>query len=191
MNGLVKFAIAAVGGVAIGLFSAQKLINGYGGLFNHQHGPWQIWPTGGAVGSNPYVRAHFLINERLPISQFEVNEFEAGTDNHERQLDANCDYVISGPPPKTRWWSLYVLSQNDQPILATNPKTSTHSGAVVFEPGGRYNINLSLEPKSGNWITPGDDGKFKLIFRYYNPIRSIISQFKLDDLPDIRRGRCK
>ncbi len=191
MNGLVKFAIAAIGGVAIGLFSAQKLINGYEGFFSHQRGPWQIWPTGRAAGSNPYVRAHFLINDRLPISQFEVNEFEASADDQKRPLDANCNYVISGPPPKTRWWSLYTLSKSDQPILVSNPKTSVHSGAIVFEPGGVYKINLSLEPKPGNWITPGDDGTFKLIFRYYNPVRSIISQFKLDDLPGIKRETCK
>ena len=191
MNGLVKFAIAGIGGISIGLISAQKIIGGYEGLFNKSQGPWVSWPTAGTRASNPYVRAHFLIQNRLPISQFEVNELEARTDSNGKSLDRDCTYEISGPAQKARWWSLYTYSnESSGPVGYTQPR-GIGSHNILAKTDGQFIVKLSQQPQTGNWIMPTGGDDLVLVLRHYNPAQSITNQFNFKGLPSIIRKECK
>lgn len=191
MNGLVKFVIAAVGGLGAGLVSAQMLIDGSGDLFSTRDGPWTSWPTAGTRSSNPYVRGHYLTHDRLPISQFEINELEARVDDDGAGLDGNCAYTISGKAPKARWWSIYSFSESNSNLDAFPKRVGINSQQLFFQTDGSYSINLSRTPKTGNWLIPANSGSFVLVLRHYNPGRSIANQFKFDNLPSIKKGECR
>lgn len=173
------------------MFTAHSLIDGYGNLFNKTYGPWTSWPTAGTRSSNPYVRAHYLIHDRLPISQFEVNELEANVDNAGDPLDGNCTYELVGKMPKSRWWSIYSFS-GDRILGATSPgRLGTSSQQVFYQPDGAFKIVLSHEPQTGNWLIPASDSDFTMVLRHYNPGRSISNQFKFENLPSIVKRGCK
>ena len=191
MNGLVKLAISTIAGLGLGVFSAQALIDGYGGFFSVSHGPWTSWPTAGTRSSNPYVRAHYLVHNRLPISQFEINELEARTDDEGDLLDANCTYVVKGLMPKTRWWSLYTFSQQSGERAALPKRAGIGSQQVFYQPDGNFSIKLSNEPQTGNWLIPARGDELVLVLRHYNPSRSITSQFSFENLPTITKGQCR
>lgn len=190
MNGLVKFTIASVLGLALGLISAQKIIGGHKGLFNKQHGPWVNWPTAGTRSSNPYVRAHFLMQNRLPISQFEVTELETTSDSNGKTLDADCSYEISGPTQKARWWSLYTYSTDASPLKLGAQPQSIASRQIISKRGGQFVVKLSRQPQTGNWITPSTGNDLVLVLRHYNPRQSITNQFNFKGLPTILRKEC-
>ena len=191
MNGLVKFAIASIGGIAIGLISAQKIIGGYEGLFNKTQGPWVSWPTAGTRSSNPYVRAHFLTANRLPISQFEVNELEARNDSNGKTLDSDCTYEIAGPAQKTRWWSLYTYSSDGSASTQNIQPAGIGSHNILAKPDGSFVVKLSQQPQTGNWITPTKGDDLVLVLRHYNPAQSITNQFNFKGLPMIIRKDCQ
>ena len=191
MNGLIKFTIASVFGLAVGLISAQKIIGGYEGLFNKRHGPWVNWPTAGTRSSNPYVRAHFLTQNRLPISQFEVTELEAKIDSNGKTLDADCSYEISGPAQKARWWSLYTYSDNASVQGEGEQRQSIASEQLVTKSNGQFIVKLSRQPQTGNWISPSMGDNLVLVLRHYNPRQSITNQFNFKGLPTIVRKECQ
>ncbi len=191
MNGLVKFAIASIGGIAIGLISAQKVIGGYGGMFIKTQGPWVSWPTAGTRSSNPYVRAHFLTQHRLPISQFEINELEARTDSNGKALDSDCNYEISGPAQKARWWSLYTYSGERSARTQDAQPAGIGSHNILAKTDGHFTVKLSQQPQTGNWITPVKGGDLVLVLRLYNPAQSITNQFNFKGLPMIIRKDCQ
>ena len=191
MNGLVKFAIASIGGLAIGLISAQKVIGGYQGLFNKTQGPWVSWPTAGTRSSNPYVRAHFLTQNRLPISQFEINELEARTDSNGKTLDSDCNYEISGPAQKARWWSLYTYTKDGSGRAQNAQPTGIGSNNILSKPDGNFTVKLSQQPQTGNWIIPAKGNDLVLVLRLYNPAQSITNQFNFKGLPMIIRKDCQ
>ncbi len=175
----------------MGVFSAQSLIDGYGNLFNTSYGPWMSWPTAGTRSSNPYVRAHFLVQDRLPISQFEVSELEALVDNKGEDLNGNCTYEITGLTPKAQWWSVFTFSRNTGPGDLLPNRTGINSQQVIYQPDGSFKITLSSEPQPGNWIVPADGGDVVLVLRHYNPGRSIASQGKFENLPTITKRGCR
>ena len=183
--------MASVAGLGIGVFTAQSLIDGYGNLFNRTYGPWVSWPAAGTRSSNPYVRAHYLTHDRLPISQYEVNELEARADSSGQALDGNCTYEITGQNPKTRWWSIYTFAGDQSVPTTLASRLGTNSQKVLYEDDGSFKLTLSNEPQTGNWLVPANDGKFVLVLRHYNPGRSIANQFKFENLPSIKRKGCR
>jgi hypothetical protein len=189
VNSLVKFAVVSIGGLALGLISAQQIIDGYGSFFTKQSGPWTSWPSAGTRSSNPYVRAHFLTHDRLPVSQFETTEFETTTDSNGRTLDANCTYEITGPMPKTRWWSLYSYASDSRDRNIA--RTSTNSQQVLTDADGKFRIYMSLDPQTGNWIVPAGESDLVIVLRHYNPVQSITNQFSFEGLPGIIRKDCQ
>lgn len=191
MNNLVKFAVSSIAGLGLGVISAQALIDGYGSFFSKNHGPWTSWPTAGTRSSNPYVRAHYLIHNRLPISQFEINELEARVDDAGAPLDANCTYEIKGLMPKARWWSLYTFSQESAHQTALPKRAGIGSQQVFYHQDGSFRIMLSTEPQTGNWLVPAGSDDLVIVLRHYNPGRSITNQFSFSNLPTITRGRCR
>jgi len=191
LNSLVKFAVSSIAGLGLGVISAQMLIDGYGSFFTASHGPWVSWPTAGTRSSNPYVRAHYLVHDRLPISQFEINELEARVDSQGKPLDGNCTYEIDGVMPKTRWWSLYTFSQESSSRQTLPKRAGIGSQQIFYQNDGRFKIKLSNEPQTGNWLVPAGTDGLVIVLRHYNPTRSITNQFNFDKLPTITRGNCR
>jgi len=191
LNSLVKFTVSSVLGLGLGVLSAQTLIDGYGDFFSKTHGPWVSWPTAGTRSSSPYVRAHYLLNNRLPVSQFEINELEARVDDKGEELDGNCTYLISGRTPKARWWSLYTFSTESEAGPAFPKRAGTNSQQIIYQPDGSFKIKLSLEPQSGNWLVPVATKDLVIVLRFYNPGRNVTDQFGFDNLPKITRGNCR
>ena len=50
----------------------------------------------GAAGADPYTRAHFTAQDRLPPNSFEVQEYETAVDSDGRSLDSSCTYRLAG-----------------------------------------------------------------------------------------------
>lgn len=71
----------------MGLASVTAAIDGTIGGISENLGQWRIWPLAGAAGADPYTRAHFTAQDRLPPNSFEVQEYETGVDSEGRSLD--------------------------------------------------------------------------------------------------------
>ena len=191
MKPVIKFALFCVAGAASGLFSTQYLIDGKAGGFALHKGPWTTWPSAGRPSIDPYTRAHFLTSGKLPVSPLEVIEFEARADDEGNLLDSACDYKLAGPMPKARWWSLASFAEDgdgDGQNSQTGTLTSTEA---VYQPRGRLIISASREPRTGNWLVPPGTGRYVLVFRMYNPDKSLRDRPLKAGLLAIKRETCR
>ena len=189
MNNLVKVIVAAIVGSAIGVISAQRIAGGADGFFVHRNGPWMSWPEAGAKFANPYARAHFLMSGRLPLSQFDAREYEAASDSKGEQLDADCTYQITGKTPAARWWSLFVIRPDGEPVSGSHSALAARQ--MVNSKADTISVTLSRQPQPGNWIEPGTTGRLVLVLRLYNPVQSVVGFGSAADLPQIIRKECQ
>lgn len=161
LEGPAKLALALLVGGGVGLVTAARAIDvGFSGI-SSVHGQWVSWPAAGRKDEDPYTRAHFVLEGRLPVSAFEAAEFETATDSAGATLDADCTYILEGPLPAARWWSLWASP-------AAAPGDGVTSQAAVLEADGAVRVAFSRAPQPGNWVRlPDDTERFRVHLRLY------------------------
>lgn len=177
-TGLKIAGVLLVGG-ALGLASAGNRLSDNRALEN---GPWRIWPARVIPAASPYTLAHHLRHGRLPADASQSVIFTAANDSDGDALRASCDYLISGPMPPVRWWSLGVES-------GSAPLTS---GRVVLGPDGTFQARMSRFAMPGNWLRSPDRGRFRVTFALFGPGGSLKDRPEKTELPQIRKdGDCQ
>lgn len=185
----VLVALILGGGIGVGsaiaayenLMSAQSVTNG-------------VWQTNLDVGSseaNPYVRAWVAVHGLLALNQSETIYCNAYTDESGKPFDGDSVYRIEGKAPDARWWSITVYGEDD--FLIPNPlnRYSYSGNTVTYDKDGKFTIYLSRSEKPGDWIPLGDQKKFNMSLRLYNPGESIRKNFAVCDLPRVIREESK
>ena len=129
----------------------------------------------------------------LPLGSAEGLSFTAASDDGGRTLDPGCDYLVKGPMPPARYWTLSLLDRAGFPLA--NPAnrygfTSAEMLRLGEDAAGR--IIVSSQARSGNWL-PADDGRpFQLMLRLYDTSLST-GRGTLDSvrMPTITRVGCR
>ncbi len=182
MHGPAKIALCALIGGGLGLVTAARAIDtGVAGI-STTYGQWLTWPSAGRQDEDPYTRAHFLLDGRLPISTFEATEFETAVDAAGKPLEASCTYVLEGPLPPSRWWSLWTEPGPEGSAGIT-------SQAAVLEPDGTIRVMLSPSPQPGNWVKTAGGG-YRVYLRAYSAGVLARKPGAEPPLPQVRLERC-
>jgi hypothetical protein len=187
LRGSLKFALSALAAGTVGLASVTAAIDGSIGGITESLGQWKIWPLAGAAAADPYTRAHFTAEDRLPPNTFEVQEYETSIDSDGRSLDSSCTYRLSGRMPPTRWWSVWAMVSG---ASADGQPGGTTSHDVVYDAKGEMMIALSPTPQTGQWIHLKESGSFTVIMRLYNPAVNFRRNAKQEPLPVLVRVTC-
>lgn len=191
MKGLVKIAALAFLGALIGLVTAQSAISGRFGMVAQSKGPWTVWPDFGKPKIDPYTRAHHLSYGLLPANRFESLEYQARVDNSGRVLDGECSYLITGPMPEARWWSLSTAPGDGEDEADSTARQGIVSRQLIYEADQAFRVVLSPEFEAGNWIQPPDSGEVVLLFRLYTPDPALRRNALAAELPSIERQVCR
>ena len=94
-------------GVFLGLVVTIRTLDG--GARTVAAGPWQGAPRDGTFDVDPYTLAADERSGVLPLGVAEGLSFVARTDSEGRAFAASCDYVVKGPMPQARFWTLSLL----------------------------------------------------------------------------------
>jgi hypothetical protein len=191
LKGYLVLALACFLGTTLGLLTAQQAVGGRYGIASQTQGPWTVWPSALQPRIDPYTRAHHVAYALLPSNRFETLEYEARTDSTGRPLDANCTYEVAGPMPAARWWSMQVLSAEDQSSATTATSNGLIAQQVVYEPDGTFRIVLSSDPQPGNWIQPVERGRLVMLLRFYSPAPALRRSPLSGTLPAVERQVCR
>jgi len=191
VKGLVRFVAFCFIGTLIGLISAQHAVSGRFGVVSETRGAWTAWPGAPSAKVDPYTRAHHLSYGLVPSNRFDTVEYEARVDDAGRALDEDCTYLVSGPIPQARWWSLSALAPDDTEEAAGEPRRGLVSRQLVFEADGSFRVAVSRELQPGNWLRPADSGQLVLLMRLYTPVSAVLRQPLSADLPSIERQVCR
>lgn len=149
------------GGIAAGCLSAYVLIQSSGVTPIDGGKPWLSRAAGLAGSGAFYVRAHYLMEGRLPPAPGQLMEATAETDGDGRPLTDNCAYRISSSGPLPAWWSLSVIGASGAaaPLQAT-----ADSSSVIRSADGSVTIMAAPEPRPGNWLRTPGKRRFTLLY---------------------------
>lgn len=191
MRGLVRFVGFCFAGTLLGLVTAQHAVSGRYGVVSESKGTWTAWPSAATVKIDPYTRAHHLSYGRVPSNRFETVEYEARVDDAGQTLDDNCTYVVSGPMPRARWWSVSALTLGEPASAESEPGHGLVSRQLVYEADRSFRIVVSRQLQPGNWLRPPESGELVLLIRLYTPDPALRRSPLAADLPSVERQVCR
>ena len=147
--------------MAAGCLSAYVLIHASGVEHLESGTPW-LSRAAAMRGSNDfYVRAHYLLDGRLPPAPGQLTESTAETDSENRPLTGVCTYRLASTGLLPRWWSLSVIGGDG----ATAPLQGTASSdTAIRQADGSVEIVLSPGPRPGNWLKSPDRRRLTLLY---------------------------
>jgi hypothetical protein len=149
------------GGAAAGCLSAFVLIQSAGVERVQAGTPWLSRAAALSESGNFYVRAHYLLDGRLPPAPGQLTEATAETDNDGRPLTGSCVYRIVSTGPLPAWWSISVIGA----ASATAPLQSTAgSDTAIREPNGSAEILVYPTPRPGNWLKSPTQRRFTILY---------------------------
>lgn len=186
-----RYAIALVGGVALGLGAAWAISGG--GLRGGQiaNGPWTTSLGYGTKATDPLTRAAVARAGLLALPARETVYWSARSDAAGAPLDGNCRYRLSGKPLDARWWSI-TLYDTDGYLVANDAGIWSVNGANVAMDGtGEWRVTIAPDrPAEGAWL-PGTKGqRFHLTLRMYNPGDGFRANPATAALPHIAKEGC-
>jgi len=190
---LIAALVALVIGGAIGYFTVDPMLNLITNISGVQNGPWGTSLAVGSTSANPYLRAWVAKHGLLALAKSETIYLHAYVDDTDEPLLGDCDYMIEGKAPDTRWWSITVYAEDDFLIPNDQGRYSWSGTEMKLEPDGSFKIYMSRTPKEGNWLPTGDAKELSLSLRLYNPGPAYYDyeSLKTVELPHIIKEGCK
>lgn len=188
---ILRFVLTAFAGLLLGL-GATYFILQRGPLFGRiEVGPWLVEPGYTSAEIDPYARAAFARTGEVPLAHAEGVTFLARTDSDGKRLEARCDYILSGRVPASRNWSLTLVTPSG--ALVDNPakRNGFTSAEILRAADGSFEVAISRQARSGNWLPATVPHAFTLVLRLYDTLLDVgTSNLDKSALPQIRQGAC-
>ncbi len=185
---LVALILGSVIGIGSAIWAYEKLANRGRYIKN---GPWTTNLAVGSKKADIYVRAYVAVHGLLALNQTETIYYGARTDDKGEPLGGDKIYRIEGKAPKARWWSITVYGADNFLIPNELNRYSYNSNNVKYAKDGKFTIYLSKTRETGNWLPLGDQKKFELSLRLYNPAEFVRENPATVDLPHVIREERK
>ena len=176
LTGLGSLALVAARGIA---FDAIE-----------SHG-WRFTPRVGSPDIDPYRRARLFASGELPLAVGEGFSLLSLADHHGEALNSRCNYRLESPFPPARYWTLTIMHRDGRLISHPTGRTGFTSAEIIRGQDGRFSIEVSAEPKSGNWLPMPENSDISLQLRLYEPpLAATATRLDPASLPFIRRMEC-
>jgi hypothetical protein len=183
MKNKIIIPILIIVSLVIGAFVAISNISSstQNNEFSIKNGNWIVNPNMDLKDS--YQRAYISRIGVFALDEKEALYFLSSKDNDGNPLTSDFDYQIIGTPPKGRYWSYtlygedYFLVKNDANIYTINKENLTKDKPII----------VSSSKKDINWLPSGNETKFHITLRVYNPDESVYKNLESLDLPIIKK----
>jgi hypothetical protein len=190
MGAFLRWLSAAVVGVLLGVGSLYYLVFIANPVAIAANGAWRMNPLAGSASNDPYSRLELAFTSILALAKTEAIYFEARTDDAGEPLSSSCDYLVSGPAPDARWWSVTAYGPDDMLIPTQSARYSASAATAVRGGAGQVEIALTPDGSGPNGIATGA-GPFILLLRLYQPAQSIADAPETTPLFRIEKGSCR
>jgi len=189
---LIKSCFVVVLGTLIGLaltFVSLEHGVGFGAV---RSGPWIAWPKAGSPDIDPYARALIARSGSIPLGTGEGTMFMARDDSDGAPLDPHCDYLLKGPMPPARYWTVSVFSPNGDLIENQAKRYGFTSAEILRNADSPAEIALSSNAQPGNWLPTSPASPYAVVLRLYDSVLSATAS-SLDGavLPKLIKGVCR
>ena len=161
MRSLAEGIIYLAAGVLGGALSAYLVIESSGEelLGNSDH--WVSRAEGLAGNSAFYVRAHFMMQGRLPPAPGQIDEATTDTDSNGKGLTGNCRYTLTSTNVIPHWWSLVLLNTGTE---TPSQQAIADVNNTIREADGSIIIRAADTPQPGNWLRTTARSRYSLLY---------------------------
>jgi len=189
---LIKSCFVVVLGTLLGLaltFLSLERGFGFGAV---RAGPWTAWPKAGSPDIDPYARALVARSGTIPLGTGEGITFTARTDSDGTPLSPRCDYLLSGPMPPARYWTVSVFSPDGALIENAAKRYGFTSAEIVRATEQPAEIILAPSARPGNWLPVSQTSTYVVSLRLYDSVLSATAA-SLDEsgMPKILKSACR
>lgn len=189
MQTFLKWLSALVLGIAMGLGSLWYMTFKANPPAIVANGVWRANLSAGSAENDAYSRLQIAITSILALNRSETIYFEATADAEGEPLTAACSYVLSGPAPDARWWSVTAYGANDMLIHSIGERYSASAASVEAGADGTISIALTPDGSGPNGIATGN-ARFELLLRLYNPSPALAAAPDAARLFTLTKGSC-
>ncbi|MCO6048628.1 DUF1214 domain-containing protein [Mesorhizobium sp. RP14(2022)] len=152
---------------------------------------WLPYPGNGSSDADPYQRAQIALRGILPLGRSEGLAFIARHDATGASFKANCSYVLEGPMPVARFWTLFAANTDLRPLAPKGARPAAiHSLQTLHSEDGSVSVNIGRAAQSGNWLSTGDAESWTLVLTLYDTPTAGGLALGTVSLPTIRRSAC-
>jgi hypothetical protein len=183
---ILGIIVALILGSGIGVGSAVWAYESLG-KSHLKNGPWTTDLAKGSEKADAYSRTYMAVHALLGLTQAETIYYVASTDDNGQSLSGDGVYRVEGKAPEARWWSITVYGSDDFLIPNEYNRYSYSGNNVTYDSNGNFMFSVSKVQKPGDWLPIGDQKKFILELRLYNPGDSIRKNPGIVELPRIIR----
>lgn len=187
---MLQVAIAVLAGVVIGLVYTSLSLEVDRGIVA---GPWRETPREGTQEVNPYALAAIARDGLLPLGAAEGQSFIAAIDGGGAPLSPTCDYVVKGPMPTARFWTLSLLDAGGFPIANPASRYGFTSSEILRLNNDPAVVRVSGEARDGNWLPIGKAaaGLILMLRLYDTGLSTIGTSLNATTMPTIERQGCR
>jgi hypothetical protein len=184
---ILGILVALILGSGIGVGSAVLAYEVGGDIRDAANGPWRTNLGAGSEHADMYTRCWVAVHELLALRQDETIYYSASVDDGGQPLSGDNIYRIEGKAPDARWWSITAYGADDFLIPNDLNRYSYSGNNLSFDSSGKFVIFCSKTQHAGTWLPLGEQKKFTLFMRLYNPGDSIRKNPATVELPHITR----
>jgi hypothetical protein len=179
MKNAVAALVAIIAGLAVGLTSAQTMMQRAADEQEGSNGNWRNVHIDADSSSGFYAASSFLRKGQLPPprgARFYTREI----DDDGNGLRGGCVVSIEGRMPDVRWWSVK--------IEGTAGVAALDAGDALREPDGTLILSISHAPSPGNWLKAPGDGSYVLNLVIFDAVQP--TKTAAPPLPVVKRLWC-
>ncbi len=141
------------------------------------------------LGKDKLFTAQIAVATLYALNPSEVIYMVAEKDAEGNKLSAEHDYIISGNKNhlNARYWSVTVYADDYFLIPNEMKKYSFNKFNTVCDDTGNFNITISKNKKSGNWIPSKNEGQMYILLRMYHADKTVYENLETIALPKIEK----
>lgn len=182
--------MATAAALTLGLWSAWLAVRSPAPVDAITLGAWQAWPNAGTADADPYSRARQARIGEIPLGSGEGLMLLAQNDDSGQPLQAACDYRISGQTPPARLWTVALEDLSGKVLEGPSAVSALGSDTLLRAPDGSFEIGLSSEPRTGNWVSIQGADRFRIVMRLYDTTARTGTELTTLFMPSVIRDRC-
>lgn len=157
-----------------------------------QDGAWVAIAKEGAPEVDAYALAALAHRGEVPHSIADGLTFRARTDDDGNELTGSCTYMIAGPLPPVRLWSLGVYDPAGNRFPNAAERFGYTNVDAMRDAEGAVQISVSADARPGDWLPVSGSSAFILVLRLYDTTAAAIAGGRAaPELPAIRRVGCR
>ena len=137
-------------------------------------GDWTAFPYIGTSDADPYSKARVAREGLLALGRAEGLSFSATRATGGEALLRECSYLIEGPVPSARFWTLYAADTAGAVIRAGERRSGAlHSNQLIRRVDNSVSIAAGAHPAPGNWLALSGTGPMTFVLTFFDtPIAS-------------------